>query len=100
MTDVDDAMHAITKACGADAEIIFGANYGPETMKDSIAISVIATCFKETEADNAAPSIAEEIIGSPANDNSFASYLGNSNKGFGADDSGFSDLEAIFKKRS
>ena len=36
MSDVDDAMHAITKACGADAEIIFGANYGPADMKDSI----------------------------------------------------------------
>ena len=31
-----EKLDAITKACDADAEIIFGANYGPADMKDSI----------------------------------------------------------------
>ena len=101
MSDVDDAMHAITKACGADAEIIFGANYGPADMKDAIAISVIATCFKETPETNAAPSVAEEIIsGSVAasTGSSFSDFL-SKNTSFSSDDSGYSDLEAIFNKR-
>ena len=38
-----------------NAEIIIGANYGPADMKDSITISVIATCFKENVAADAAP---------------------------------------------
>ncbi|MBQ7834426.1 MAG: cell division FtsZ family protein, partial [Ruminiclostridium sp.] len=102
LNDVDDAMHAITKACGADAEIIFGANYGPADMKDSIAISVIATCFKESPEENAAPSVAEEIInGSVAatTGGSFTDFLSR-NTAMTDDDNGYSDLEAIFKKRN
>ena len=102
MSDVDDAMHAITKACGADAEIIFGANYGPADMKDSIAISVIATCFKEDAQVSAAPSVADEIIGSSvgaSTGSSFADFLSGT-KSIGTDDTGYSDLEAIFKNRN
>ncbi len=101
LSDVDDAMHAITKACGAGVEVITGANYGPSDMKDSIAISVIATCFKETPEDNSAPSVAEEIInGSVASStgNSFTDFLSR-NTTMSVDDSGFSDLEAIFKNK-
>ena len=100
LSDVDDAMHAITKACGAGVEVITGANYGPADMKDSIAISVIATCFKETPEDAAAPSVAEEIIsGSVASTgNSFTDFLSR-NTTMSVDDSGFSDLEAIFKNK-
>lgn len=102
MTDVDDAMHAITKACGADAEIIFGANYGPADMKDSIAISVIATCFKETAIEESTPSVAEEIINgsvSAAQGNDFASYISQTGS-LNTSDNGFADLEKIFKSRS
>ena len=102
MSDVDDDMHAITKACGADAEIIFGANYGPAEMKDSIAISVIATCFKEDAQVAAAPSVADEIIGSSVSastGSSFSDFLSRTNT-IGTDDSGYSDLEAIFKNRN
>ncbi|MBO5376813.1 MAG: cell division protein FtsZ [Ruminiclostridium sp.] len=102
MTDVNDAMQAITKACGADAEIIFGANYGPADMKDSITISVIATCFKEDAQVSAAPSVADEIIGSSvgaSTGSSFADFLSGT-KTLSTDDSGYSDLEAIFKNRN
>lgn len=102
MTDVDDAMHAITKACGADAEIIFGANYGPADMKDSIAISVIATCFKETAVEESTPSVAEEIINgsvSAASGNDFANYIAKTGS-LGVSDNGFAELEDIFKRRS
>ncbi|MBQ8903478.1 MAG: cell division protein FtsZ [Oscillospiraceae bacterium] len=102
MTDVNDAMQAITKACGADAEIIFGANYGPADMKDSITISVIATCFKEDAQVSAAPSVADEIIGSSvgaSTGSSFADFLSGT-KSIGTDDTGYSDLEAIFKNRN
>lgn len=103
MTDVDDAMHAITKACGADAEIIFGANYGPADMKDSIAISVIATCFKETAIEESTPSVAEEIINGSVSatqgNNDFASYLSQTGS-LNTSDNGFADLEKIFKSRS
>ncbi|MCM1462017.1 MAG: cell division FtsZ family protein, partial [Bacteroides sp.] len=102
MTDVDEAMHAITKACGADAEIIFGANYGPADMKDSIAISVIATCFKESPVEESTPSVAEEIINgatSAVSGNDFAKYISNTNS-INSDDNGFAALEDIFKRRS
>ncbi len=102
MTDVDDAMHAITKACGADAEIIFGANYGPADMKDSIAISVIATCFKESAVEESTPSVAEEIINgsvSAASGNDFASYISKTGS-LNTSDNGFAELEDIFKRRS
>lgn len=102
MTDVDDAMHAITKACGADAEIIFGANYGPADMKDSIAISVIATCFKESAVEESAPSVAEEIINgsvSAASGNDFASYISKTGS-LNTSDNGFAELEDIFKRRN
>ncbi len=101
LTDVDDAIHAITKACSAGVEVITGANYGPAEMKDSIAISVIATCFKESPEDMTAPSVAEEIIsGSVASStgNSFTDFLSR-NTAMSVDDSGFSDLEAIFKNK-
>lgn len=102
LTDVDEAMHAITKACGADAQVIFGANYGPQDMKDSITISVIATCFREPVPEPA-PSVAEEIIGgsisASSDNNDFADFLKNS-RSTRADDDGYSDLEAIFKQRN
>ena len=101
MTDVDEAMHAITKACDADAEIIIGANYGPADMKDSITISVIATCFKEKVAADAAPSVAEEIINSSAGagGNDFAKFISSRNNDNMGDDA-YSDLESLFKHRN
>lgn len=101
MTDVDEAMHAITKACDADAEIIIGANYGPADMKDSITISVIATCFKENVAADAAPSVAEEIINSSAGagGNDFAKFISSRNNDSMGDDA-YSDLESLFKHRN
>ncbi len=103
MSDVDDAMQSITKACDPDAEIIIGANYGPDDMKDSIMISVIATCFKDSFESAAEPtSVAEQIIstttaGAPKND--FASYL-NSRSAAPASDDAYSDLENLFKSRN
>ncbi len=102
LSDVDEAMHAITKACGAGAEIIFGANYGPAEMKDSISISVIATCFKEDDASSASPSVAEEIINSSAGTaggNEFANFISSRNGASSSNDA-FSDLESIFKSRN
>ena len=101
LTDVNDAVDAITKACGAGAEIIFGANYGPADMKDSIAISVIAASFKEEVAPEAAPSIAEEVINSSAGTglggNEFADFLKNSQSS--SSDDAYSELENLFKHR-
>lgn len=126
MADIDEAMHAITKACDADAQIIIGANYGPPDMKDSITISVIATCFKEDDTAAAEPpSVAEEIINSATaasslgNDNfrgsgdplnnsfgntgsgqsDFTRYLNQKNTQSGGDDA-YSELENLFKRRS
>ena len=100
LSDVDDAMNAITKACGAGVEVITGADYGPADMKDSIAISVIATCFKESPEETA-PSVAEEIInGSVAatSSSSFSDFL-SSNSSLGGGNDNFSELEAIFKSK-
>ena len=100
LSDVDDAMNAITKACGAGVEIITGADYGPADVKDSITISVIATCFKESPEETA-PSVAEEIInGSVAatSSSSFSDFL-NSNSSLGGGNDNFSELEAIFKSK-
>jgi len=100
LSDVDDAMNAITKACGAGVEVITGADYGPADMKDSIAISVIATCFKESPEETA-PSVAEEIInGSVAatSSSSFSDFL-SSNSSLGGGNDSFSELEAIFKSK-
>lgn len=100
LSDVDDAMNAITKACGAGVEVITGADYGPADMKDSIAISVIATCFKESPEETA-PSVAEEIInGSVAatSSSSFSDFL-SSNSSLGGTNDSFSELEAIFKSK-
>lgn len=103
MSDVDDAMQAITKACDPDAEIITGANYGPSDMKDAITISVIATCFKDgfdTPADE--PSVAESIINSTAQrsqpQDEFASFIQSRSTGFAKDDN-YSDIENLFKSR-
>ncbi len=106
MSDVDDAMQSITKACDPDAEIIIGANYGPDDMKDSIMISVIATCFKDSFESAAVPtSVAEQIITSTteaapsSQKNDFASYL-NSRASSAASDDAYSDLENLFKSRN
>ncbi len=105
MSDVDEAMQSITRACDPDAEIIIGANYGPADMKDSITISVIATCFKDSfDVGTGEPSVAEQIIGkSSGSSNSgrggFADYLNTRNSGQGGDDA-YSDLENLFKSRS
>lgn len=102
LSDVNDSVDAITKACGAGAEIIFGANYGPADMKDSIIISVIAASFKDEVAPEAAPSIAEEVINSSAgtglgSGNEFADFLRNSQSG--SSDDAYSELENLFKHR-
>ena len=103
MTDVDEAMQAITRACDPDAEIIIGANYGPADMKDSITISVIATCFKDGfDMASGAPSVAEDIISKSTGSqsgSSFATYLNNRGGNPGGDDA-YSDLENLFKSRS
>ncbi len=101
LSDVNDAVDAITKACGAGAEIIFGANYGAADMKDSIIISVIAASFKEEIAAEPAPSVAEEIINSSAGTgmggNEFADFLTRSQSN--DSDDAYSELENLFKHR-
>lgn len=103
MSDVDDAMQAITKACDPDADIITGANYGPADMKDSITLSVIATCFKDgfdTPVDE--PSVAEDIINSAISQrqqpDEFASFIQSRSSGFAKDDN-YSDIEKLFNSR-
>ena len=104
MTDVDDAMQSITKACDPDADIITGANYGPPDMKDSITISVIATCFKDGfDTPNDTPSIAEDIINSVTTSrqqpvNEFASYINSRSTSYAQDDN-YNDIESLFKNR-
>ena len=102
ISDVDEAMQAITRACDPDAEIIIGANYGPADMKDSIAISVIATCFKDSfDMTGGAPSVAEDIISKSTGSqggSSFTSYLSNRGGNTGGDDA-YSALEDLFKSR-
>ncbi len=105
MSDVDEAMQSITRACDPDAEIIIGANYGPADMKDSISISVIATCFKDSFIDtaNTEKSVAEQIITSTSNvprgrNDDFASFL----KGTAAPSSSedpYDDIKDLFKNR-
>ncbi|MCR4779726.1 MAG: cell division protein FtsZ [Ruminiclostridium sp.] len=105
MSDVDEAMQSITRACDPDAEIIIGANYGPADMKDSITISVIATCFKDSfDMGSNEPSVAEQIIGkstgaSGRGGSDFTNYLNNRNNNQNGDDA-YSDLENLFKSRS
>ena len=105
MTDVDEAMQAITRACDPDAEIITGANYGPTDMKDSITISVIATCFKDSFDAVPDKSVAEEIInnttttGRTGGGNDFASFI-SSNAASNQSDDAYSELESLFKNRS
>ena len=109
ITDVDEAMQAITRACDPDAEIITGANYGPPDMKDSITISVIATCFRDSFEVASEKSVAEEIISattstgrtstSSGSGSDFASFI--SSKSVTAqDDDAYSELESLFKNRS
>ncbi|MBQ9382948.1 MAG: cell division protein FtsZ [Ruminiclostridium sp.] len=103
MSDVDEAMQSITRACDPDAEIIIGANYGPSDMKDSITISVIATCFKDSFIDTGSTekSVAEEIITNTASTvrkNDFASYLSKS-AAPSTDDDAYADLENLFRNR-
>ena len=103
MSDVDEAMQSITRACDTDAEIIIGANYGPSDMKDSITISVIATCFKDSFIDTGSTekSVAEEIITNTASTvrkNDFASYLSKS-AAPSTDDDAYADLENLFRNR-
>lgn len=104
MTDVDDAMQAITRACDPDAEIITGANYGPPDMKDSITISVIATCFKDSFEVSSGTSVAEELInnttntGKASSGGDFASFL-TSRTGSSGNDDAYSDLESLFSSR-
>ncbi len=105
MSDVDEAMQSITRACDPDAEIIIGANYGPADMKDSISISVIATCFKDSFIDTASTekSVAEQIITSTSNvprgrNDDFAAFL----KGTAAPSSSedpYDDIKDLFKNR-
>ena len=104
MTDVDEAMQAITRACDPDAEIITGANYGPADMKDSITISVIATCFRDSfEADADRTSVAEDIINSTTNTgraagSDFASLL-NARSAPVPDDDPYSEIEKLFTSK-
>ncbi len=102
LSDVNDAADAITRACATDAEIIIGADFGPPDMKDSIIISVIATCFKDSFDTVAEPSVAEEIISNTTNTakgNDFASFINSRTTGTQEDDA-YSDLETLFKSRS
>ncbi|MBP5606355.1 MAG: cell division protein FtsZ [Ruminiclostridium sp.] len=102
MSDVDEAMQAITRACDPDAEIIIGANYGPADMKDSITISVIATCFKDSFEAAASTSVAEEIINNTTNTgrgNDFASFITSTRTANAQEDDAYSELEDLFKNR-
>ena len=99
MSDVDEAMQAITRACDPDAEIIIGANYGPADMKDSITISVIATCFKDAfDAPQENKSMAEEIIDIPTRSgkNDFASFISSRSSAPASDDN-YDELEKLFQ---
>ena len=106
MTDVDDAMQAITRACDPDAEIITGANYGPPDMKDSITISVIATCFKDSfDVGTGDRSVAEELINNTTNTgkasaggNSFTDFL-TSRTGSTGNNDAYDELEQLFSSR-
>ena len=101
MSDVDEAMQAITRACDPDAEIIIGANYGPADMKDSITISVIATCFKDAfDAPQENKSMAEEIIDIPTRSgkNDFASFISSRSSAPASDDN-YDELEKLFQSR-
>jgi len=106
MTDVDDAMQAITRACDPDAEIITGANYGPPDMKDSITISVIATCFKDSfDVGAGGTSVAEELINNTTNTgkasaggNSFTDFL-TSRTGSTGNNDAYDELEQLFSSR-
>ncbi|MBQ3841481.1 MAG: cell division protein FtsZ [Ruminiclostridium sp.] len=100
ISDVDEAMQAITRACDPDAEIIIGANYGPADMKDSITVSVIATCFKDAFDASGEPSVAEEIISntSRGSKNDFASFI-NSRTSSSSSDDNYDELEKLFQNR-
>lgn len=100
MTDVDEAMQAITRACDPDAEIIIGANYGPADMKDAITISVIATCFKDAFENSSDPSVAEQIINttSSSSKNDFASFITSRTNTSQSDDN-YDELEKLFQNR-
>lgn len=105
MADVDDAMQAITRACDPDAEIITGANYGPPDMKDSITISVIATCFKDSFEAATERSVAEDIISTTTNTgkvssgNNFADFLNSRTSSPSSNDDVYGDLEQLFSSR-
>ncbi len=99
ITDVDEAMKKITEASDPDAQIIIGANYGGSEMKDSMVISVIATCFKE---DNGARVRTSETsaFGSEAPKSAPTDLAGIiSQSDFGSSDDTFGDLEELFKRR-
>ena len=101
MSDVDEAMQAITRACDPDAEIIIGANYGPADMKDSITISVIATCFKDAfDAPPENKSMAEDLIDIPTRSgkNDFASFISSRSSAPASDDN-YDELEKLFQSR-
>ena len=102
LSDVNDATEAITRACSPDADIIMGADFGPPDMKDSLIISVIATCFKDSFDTVTEPSVAEEIIANTTNtakSNDFASFL-NSRTSTSQDNDAYDDLENLFKSRN
>ncbi len=111
LTDVDEAMSAITQVCDPDAHIIFGAKFGPSDMKDSISVSVIATCFKSENSDRISdqkPSVAEEIINNNSSvgrssGSDFQSFMSSQQRGGSSmnapDDDYYTGLEELFKKK-
>ena len=69
-------------------------------MKDSITISVIATCFKDAFETTGEKSVAEEIISttSSSSKNDFASFI-NSRTSTTPNDDAYSELESLFQNR-
>ena len=101
LSDVDEAMSKITEVACPGAQIISGANYNTGDVKDTIIISVIATCFSDLKTSSGAAKgdfggddqvIKTTTAGSPGD--FITSTIGSDD---GSD--GFSDLEKIFRSK-
>ncbi len=100
LSDVDDAMNKITEVACPGAQIISGANYNPD-LKDTIVISVIATCFSDlkTAASAAKGNFSgEDQVISTTTSGSLGDFITST---IDSDDGGdgFVELEKIFRNR-
>ena len=100
LTDVDDAMNKITEVACPGAQIISGANYNPE-LKDTIVISVIATCFSDLKTAASAGNGdfgGEDQVIKTTTAGSLGDFITST---IGTDDGndGFADLEKIFRNK-